>query len=133
MSRFEWKSDYETGNDVIDLQHKALVEAANILHQDIVFEKEGVVLKKSFDFLLQYTKQHFKDEEEYLSEIRSLLLAAQRQEHQALAEEINAMWLDDQLGFIDGLKEAVEYWVEERLVRHMIEADQDAIRRVETA
>lgn len=130
MARFVWRGDYELGNETIDSQHRQLLEAANILHGEIDLQKEDAVLKKAFDFLLLYTKKHFEDEERYFSEIGSHLLHEHKSEHEALTAEIEALWQEDRLGFIDGMKEALELWVENRLVPHMMEADQAAVKEV---
>jgi hemerythrin len=60
---FAWSSALETGNQIIDSQHKELLKAMNNLldacRQGQATDKAGPML----DFLASYTKRHFADEE----------------------------------------------------------------------
>ncbi len=60
---FNWSPALETGNQVIDAQHKELIKAINNLldacRQGQAADKTGPML----DFLTSYTKRHFSDEE----------------------------------------------------------------------
>jgi hemerythrin-like metal-binding protein len=61
--RLTWSVDLETGNDLIDSQHKQLIEAlANLL--DACSGGQGrAMLSDTMDFLESYTAKHFSDEE----------------------------------------------------------------------
>ena len=87
-------------------------------------------MKKAFDFLLLFTKKHFEDEDRLFSNIGSQALKEHKIKHETLTGEISALWQEDQFGFIDGLKEVLEDWVENRLVPHMMEVDQEAAKQI---
>ena len=63
ITQYEWDSALETGYPDIDEQHKQLVATLN----DLLFAcKHGThraELKKTVDFLVNYTIKHFADEE----------------------------------------------------------------------
>ncbi|MHC6202393.1 bacteriohemerythrin [Breznakiellaceae bacterium SP9] len=61
--QFMWIPTLETGNELIDSQHKELFAAINHLLRSIDDGKSGLELKKSIDFLSDYTAKHFSDEE----------------------------------------------------------------------
>jgi methyl-accepting chemotaxis protein len=61
--RIAWSSDLETGNDLIDSQHKQLIEALANLMDACSGGKGRSVLVETFDFLEGYTAKHFGDEE----------------------------------------------------------------------
>ncbi|MDR2102197.1 MAG: bacteriohemerythrin [Treponema sp.] len=61
---YEWDSSLETGNELIDSQHKGLFEAINNLLETCRQGKGKEELSKSLDFLTQYTIKHFFDEEQ---------------------------------------------------------------------
>jgi methyl-accepting chemotaxis protein len=61
--RFTWSSDLETGNDLIDTQHKQLIEALGNLTDACSGGKGRSVLAETMDFLESYTAKHFGDEE----------------------------------------------------------------------
>jgi methyl-accepting chemotaxis protein len=62
--RFAWSPDLETGNDLIDSQHKQLIEAIANLMDACSGGKGRSVLVETIDFLESYTAKHFGDEEE---------------------------------------------------------------------
>lgn len=128
MANFAWKPAYETGDALIDGQHKQLMDLANLLHGAIAHGLGENVIFKAFEALLLYTQDHFRDEEEFFEKIQSPLLGKHRAEHHQLAQELQDMWGEEMLGFIDGMPDALERWVENRLIPHMTIADQEAYR-----
>ena len=62
---FEWTSDLETGYPSIDEQHKQLFASLNDLLSACRHGGHRAELKKTLDFLVAYTLQHFADEEEF--------------------------------------------------------------------
>jgi methyl-accepting chemotaxis protein len=61
--KIAWSSDLETGNDLIDSQHKQLIEALGNLMDACSGGRGRAVLAETFDFLESYTAKHFGDEE----------------------------------------------------------------------
>jgi hemerythrin len=59
-----WDSSLEVGFELIDNQHKQLVEAVYDLIDNFDGAHSGEGLKKSMDFLNSYTIKHFFDEEQ---------------------------------------------------------------------
>jgi hemerythrin len=64
IERFTWSKDLETGNDLIDSQHKQLIEALDNLMEACSGGKGRAVLVETMDFLESYTAKHFSDEED---------------------------------------------------------------------
>ena len=60
---FAWSKDLETGNGTIDTQHKTLIEALNNLMDACSQGKAKEQIVSTMNFLLDYTKKHFADEE----------------------------------------------------------------------
>lgn len=60
---YTWSKELETGNEMIDTQHKQLIEAFNNLLEACTTGKAQTDLNKTMDFLIQYTVKHFADEE----------------------------------------------------------------------
>jgi len=58
-----WSEDYELGNDFVDSQHKRLFELVGNIGQSCLEEGDIDTISETLDFLLQYTVQHFSDEE----------------------------------------------------------------------
>ncbi|MCL2888271.1 MAG: hemerythrin family protein [Elusimicrobia bacterium] len=60
---YSWDASLETGNDIIDTQHKQLIEALNGLILAYQGGKGPDELLRTLDFLSAYVIRHFTDEE----------------------------------------------------------------------
>ncbi len=60
---FLWNKNLETGNILIDQQHKQLIDAINSLLQACSEGKGRAEIAKTTKFLYDYTQKHFRDEE----------------------------------------------------------------------
>ncbi|MDR0452972.1 MAG: hemerythrin family protein [Treponema sp.] len=63
MAKYVWDDSLLTGQATIDAQHKKLFEAVNDLFETAEAGKAEADIKKSLDFLTDYTIKHFFDEE----------------------------------------------------------------------
>lgn len=61
--RAEFDESLVTGNEMIDTQHKELIEKINKLLDSCETSKEKVVAVKTLDYLADYTEFHFGEEE----------------------------------------------------------------------
>ena len=57
-----------TGNELIDNEHKELIDRVNKLVESCENGKEKVTAVKTLDFLMDYTDFHFSDEEKLQQE-----------------------------------------------------------------
>jgi hemerythrin len=83
-----WTSNLSVGVKHIDDQHKIWFEKANELFEA---GKEGRAknhIKTMLDFLDEYTKQHFKDEEVYMEKIRYPEIDAQKGAHASFVNDL---------------------------------------------
>lgn len=60
---YQFTKDLETGNSVIDSEHRQLIEAVNSLLEACSKGQGRAQLLNTAHFLLDYTKKHFADEE----------------------------------------------------------------------
>ncbi|MDR2346331.1 MAG: hemerythrin family protein [Planctomycetaceae bacterium] len=60
---YTWSKDLETGNPLIDTQHKQLIEAVNELLAACSAGQGREKLNSTLLFLESYTSKHFSDEE----------------------------------------------------------------------
>jgi hemerythrin len=94
MKKIIWLPSYTVGDELLDGQHKKIIEMINGLidHPDAEYTSETIsdLLTSS----TQYAVEHFKAEEEYMEAIRYPSLAVHRQEHkQFLVKITNATTL----------------------------------------
>lgn len=60
---YTWSAELETGNTTIDGQHKELIAAINKLLEACSAGKGRAQISETSNFLMDYTKRHFADEE----------------------------------------------------------------------
>jgi len=84
----EWTPDLSVGVEHIDEQHKIWFQKANELFEAGKQQKAKEYINEMIDFLDEYTKQHFRDEETYMEEIRYPGLDAQKKAHASFVEEL---------------------------------------------
>lgn len=89
-----WTQDLSVGVANIDGQHKKLFEKADQLFEAGKNGKSKEVIGQLLDFLDDYTKQHFKDEEAYMASIKYPELAAQKTAHTNFIAELTKLKKD---------------------------------------
>lgn len=62
--KYQFTKDLETGNTTIDSEHKELINAVNKVMADVSQGKGKDSLKQAVTFLNDYTKKHFRNEEQ---------------------------------------------------------------------
>jgi len=77
----EWTQNLAVGVELIDQQHKTWFEKANQLFEAGKQGKSKDYIVKMFDFLDEYTKNHFNDEERYMLSIKYPEYNVQKQLH----------------------------------------------------
>jgi hemerythrin len=60
---YQWRTELETGNTMIDTQHKQLIQAINDLLAACSGGKGRAFVNETVAFLASYTDKHFGDEE----------------------------------------------------------------------
>jgi len=60
---FPWNSNFETGIEIINTQHKELVRIINLLAASLANHSNDIALNSIFDELAEYVEYHFKTEE----------------------------------------------------------------------
>ena len=76
-----WTPNLSVGVKHIDDQHKIWFEKANALFEAGKERRAKDYINTMLDFLDEYTKQHFKDEEAYMEKIRYPEIDAQKRAH----------------------------------------------------
>jgi hemerythrin len=84
MGVYEWSEKYSTGNSAMDAQHKKLFAYIQDLHDAMQVGKGKETLGSILDGLVEYTRVHFKAEEELLGKLDYAGLGEQLSEHERL-------------------------------------------------
>ena len=118
--------EFKTGVALIDEEHQKLFEIVGNVHKaietELVHDKFDVILD-ILDELKDYTRVHFKDEENYMKETGYEGLAYQELLHQKFIDTLNELDLDD----VDDNQEAYLYdflgFLQNWLVNHILKVD----------
>ena len=93
-----WKDEYKIGVETIDNQHKKLFEIANtayeLLKNDTYIDKYDRIVQ-ILEELKEYTKFHFKSEEEYMESIGYKRLLSQKVAHNDFIDKIYSINLSE--------------------------------------
>ena len=119
-----WSNEYELGNDFVDSQHKKLFEIVNNIGNSCLEGGDISTLSKTLDFLLQYTVQHFHDEES----LQIKCNFPEYEHHKKLHEEFEAIVSEKvsefkEKGSIKDLSDTVNEFVIAWLVNHILKED----------
>lgn len=116
-----WTKDLSVHNEVIDEQHKKLFEIAGrayaLINKKATKEEIVAILKE----LLNYTQEHFKDEEEYMESIYYPRLEQHREKHREIIQDMTNSVM--QIRNVDDLKEKLAMIAKKWLLEHIIRED----------
>ena len=83
--------DLETGNELIDGQHKELIDRVNRLVESCTSGKEKNVAVQTLDFLMDYTELHFAAEEKLQEEAGYPELEGHKAQHAQFKKAVDEL------------------------------------------
>ncbi|WP_312645729.1 bacteriohemerythrin [Hydrogenoanaerobacterium sp.] len=89
-----WTSDLSVGVDAIDKQHKIWFEKADQLFEAGKSGKAKEFILQLLDFLDEYTKMHFRDEEKYMLEMNYPEYPVQKKLHTEFIAKLDKLKQD---------------------------------------
>ncbi|MCL2839671.1 MAG: bacteriohemerythrin [Defluviitaleaceae bacterium] len=85
-----WAEAYETGNALVDNDHKEIFGlVAKVLND--AFESRKEKIDQSIQFLVSYTLQHFVNEEKLMEESGYFERKAHKEEHSGFVKRVGAL------------------------------------------
>ena len=110
-----------TGNEMIDSQHKELIDKINKLLDSCETSKDKLVAIKTLDYLADYTEFHFGEEEKLQESIEYPGIEAHKKEHDKLREVVKELYemLEEEEGPSNAFVEQVNLNVIEWLYGHI--------------
>ena len=85
----EWESEFETGVEYIDMQHRYFVDLINRIRKNYQEADDDVYQKKLIDELKKYADFHFTSEENIATSFNLSGIIGHHQRHSELLEEFN--------------------------------------------
>ena len=124
MSGVAWSKDYELGCEFVDSQHKRLFELVNNMTKACADGNDRKMLNETLDFLVQYTVQHFADEEALQIKCNYPGYEAHKQLHEEFIETVGEKVAEyREKGSTKFLNDAVNKIVVKWLINHILMED----------
>lgn len=89
MSDFKWDDSLSVGVDLIDEQHKMLIEKLGDLSEALKKSVEHNEILKTLEFMIDYTDFHFTAEEKAMAEHDYPGLGFQQRQHAEFTDTLN--------------------------------------------
>ena len=89
--RIVFDEELYTGNELIDNEHKELIDRVNKLVESCENGKEKVTAVKTLDFLMDYTEFHFSDEEKLQQEVGYDKLEQHKGQHEDFKKSVDEL------------------------------------------
>ena len=124
MTEIAWTPDLATGVELIDEQHKQLIERMNELDRAVRFSRGVPKIIKTLDFLIEYTDFHFGTEERNMVELDYPQLEYHRGQHAEFVKTLKDLEMDfEEEGATEALAESINTFMFNWLVNHIKTVD----------
>ncbi|MDM8516413.1 bacteriohemerythrin [Desulfobacterales bacterium HSG16] len=87
--KIEWQSDFETGNEAVDLQHRFFVDLINRIGNSFKESTDEDYKRKLIVELKKYAEFHFASEENIAKSLKLPGIANHHERHMELIDEFN--------------------------------------------
>lgn len=119
IAKIIWSDAYSVGIPAIDEEHLRLINLINQFNEALGDEKAQEVLVSTFDQLIVYSLEHFRNEEALMRAKKYSGLEAHVLEHQRLMETVMALNEEKNYIFPKNVSEFLNMW----LVDHILDCD----------
>ncbi len=126
----EWYDDYNIDVEPIDDQHRELVNVVTRLQESLSSSAANTEIGEALKFLVQYTQQHFKDEERLMTTIEFAELDSHKKMHAKLIDDVKNILLDLKKGKSIHPYELIDF-LTEWLINHIRNEDKKIGRALE--
>jgi hemerythrin len=124
MEKIEWDESLSVGIDLIDEQHKMLIQRLKAVTEAIESNQGEGTIAKTLDFLLDYTDFHFSEEEEQMARHNYPGLDLQKQQHEEFKDSVKKLAADfEQEGAIKDIADHIRDFLFNWLIKHIEEVD----------
>lgn len=123
LVQLQWQEAYESGQPLIDREHRELFQRANaLLALSCQASRSSEDWKQALDELLSHIVQHFGDEESLLAQWQYAGLEGHRRAHQALLARARELRARAETGLVT-LGELVDFIAIDIVANHLLKSD----------
>jgi hemerythrin len=124
MTEIAWTPDLAVGVDLIDEQHKQLIEKMNELDRAVRHARGVPKIIKTLDFLIEYTDFHFGTEERNMVALGYPQYDYHKGQHTEFVTTLKNLELDfEEEGATEALAESINTFMFNWLVNHIKTVD----------
>jgi hemerythrin len=118
----EWKSEYDIGVDSVDKQHRQLVQMISRLETSSSTDTENREMGNALKFLVDYTNQHFSEEEALMIKVGFPEYDRQKTLHKDFFQKVMEVLLRVKKGESISPRELIDF-LSKWLVDHILDED----------
>ncbi|MFH2059399.1 MAG: bacteriohemerythrin [Pseudomonadota bacterium] len=126
METFQWKKEFDVGNEEINDQHKKWFEILNDTHNKMLGNIKSDISKIGPDALkkvIDYTKYHFSFEEKHMLKIGFSDIDRHKKLHEKFIKKVDQIALDLHRGELVLNSEIIKV-IKNWLIEHILKEDQ---------
>ena len=124
MAKIEWNDSLSIGIDLIDEQHKMLIQRLNDLSKAVEMKQGETEIMKTLEFMIDYTDFHFSAEEKHMTEQEYPGLDYQQKQHKEFKDTLRQIVEDfEEEGPTRSLVTSINTFLFNWLVNHIKEVD----------
>ena len=124
MTEIEWDDSLSVGVDLIDEQHKMLIQRIKDLSDAVNSSRGAGQIGKTLGFMIDYTEFHFSTEEKHMTELGYPGFDIHKQQHEEFKTTLNDMVTEfEEDGATAQLSEGVNTYLINWLIKHIKSID----------
>ena len=120
MAKIKWHDSLSIGIDLIDEQHKMLIQRLNDLSTAVEMKQGEVEIMRTLEFMIDYTNFHFSSEEEQMADQNYPGLKYQQVQHEEFKDTLNHILEDfEEEGPTRALTTSINTFLINWLIKHI--------------
>lgn len=124
MTKIEWDDSLSVGVDLIDEQHKMLIQRIYDLSEAVKSTRGLEKILQTLGFMIDYTEFHFSTEEKHMTELGYPEYDAHKQQHEEFKSTLNHMVEDfEEDGATEALSTSINTFLINWLIKHIKSID----------
>ena len=125
MTEIQWDDSLSVNVELIDEQHKMLIQRIKDLSDAVNSSRGATEIGKTLGFMIDYTEFHFSTEEKHMKELDYPGFDVHRKQHDEFKSTLNEMVMEFEE---DGATAQLSEWVNQYLINWLV----DHIKSIDT-
>ncbi|MFW9870413.1 MAG: bacteriohemerythrin [Candidatus Thorarchaeota archaeon] len=117
MTKIEWDDSLSVGVDLIDEQHKMLIQRIRDLSDAVNLSRGAIEIGKTLGFMIDYTGFHFSTEEKYMTDLSYPGFDVHKTQHEEFKSTLDEMVMEFKE---DGATAQLSEWVNNYLINWLV-------------